>query len=374
MKGKRMRVLFLTNCPSPYRVNFFNELSKYCDLTVLFEMEQAKNRSSEWKSDEQYQFHGVYLKSLFQKQEGAFCPEITKYIYKFRKDIIIVGGYSTPTGMYSIIYMKIHHIPFILNSDGGLIKQDSFLKRKIKTYFIGAASYWLSSGANCTKYLIHYGANVDRIYEYPFTSIRENEIGSISAERKQALREKLGIKEGKVVLFVGSFIYRKGLDILLAACKDIEDIAVVLVGGNDISEFAPTEDINYKCHIYLEGFKTSLEIKEYYQMADVLVLPTREDIWGLVVNEAMAAGLPVVATDKCNAALELVIDGKSGYIVRHEDVQELRDSLCRILENNNLRISMSKASLEISRKYTIEQMVSAHMRFLKVWNYDRGVS
>lgn len=360
-----MRVLFLTNCPSPYRVAFFNELSKYCDLTVLFEMQQAKNRSSEWKSDEQYQFHGVYLKSLFQKQEGAFCPEITKYIYEFRKDIIIVGGYSTPTGMYSIIYMKIHHIPFILNSDGGLIKQDSFLKRKIKIYFIGAASYWLSTGANCTKYLIHYGANVDRIYEYPFTSIRENEIGSVSTEQKQLLRAKHGIEEGKVILFVGSFIYRKGLDILLAACKDIEDTAVVLVGGNDISEFVPTTDIDYKCHIYIEGFKTGSEIKEYYQMADVFVLPTREDIWGLVVNEAMAVGLPVITTDQCGAGVELIQDGANGYVVSTDDVTELLKKIRKILNDTNLTDYMKRQNIERIKHYTIEQMALQHESILE---------
>lgn len=366
-----MRVLFITNCPAPYRVKFFNELSRYCDLTVAFEMQNARNRDAEWTSEEQYQFCPIFLKSLYQKQEGAFCPEIKTYIQEFKKDVIVVGGYSTPTGMYSIIYMKMHQIPFVLNSDGGIIKSDSLIKASVKRFFIGSASAWLSTGNRCAKYLVHYGACESQIYTYPFTSIRQCDIKNVGVEQKKQLRRQLGISEKKVILYVGQFIERKGLDVLLKVCWNMTDTALVLVGGTDVSAFLPKTDSKQKVHIYVEGFKTETKVREYYQMADVFVLPTREDIWGMVVNEAMCYGLPVITTDHCNAGLELIQDGISGFVVGVNDESQLKDRMQCTLDNGELRHEVSKNALKVIENYTIEEMAKRHIAIFKQMRIHR---
>lgn len=360
-----MRVLFLTNCPSPYRIKFFNELEKYCELTVVFEMLQAKNRDKNWKSQEEFKFKHEFLESCFQKEEGAFCPGIKRYLKEFRNDVIIVGGYSTPTGMYSVVYMKMHQIPFILNCDGGMVKSDSYIKRKMKQFFIGSASTWLSTGISCTKYLLHYGADKKRIYQYPFASTKESDICGVTAEQKSMLRQQLGIKEEKMILFVGSFILRKGIDVLLEACWDLKDTALVLVGGTDIAPFTPKTGTEPQVHIYVEGFKSENDVRRYYQAADVFVLPTREDIWGLVVNEAMAAGLPVITTDKCGAGLELIEDGVNGYIVPVENVLTLKQKIELLLNKTVLLVQMRQNNLKLMHQYTIENMAERHVEILK---------
>lgn len=366
-----MRVLFLTNCPSPYRIKFFNELAKYCDLTVVFEMLQAKNRDKNWKSQEAFQFKHEFLESCFQKEEGAFCPEIKRYIKEFRNDVIIVGGYSTPTGMYSVVYMKLHHIPFILNCDGGMVKSDSYIKRKMKQFFIGSASAWLSTGTSCTQYLLHYGADEKRIYQYPFASTKESDIGEVTAEQKSMLRQQLGIKEESMILFVGSFIHRKGIDILLEACWDLKDTALVLVGGADIAPFTPKTGTEPQVQIYIEGFKSESDVKRYYQAADVFVLPTREDIWGLVVNEAMAAGLPVITTDKCGAGLELIKDGVNGFIVPVNKIHLLTEKIKTVIGDGELRRYMSHNNLIEIEQYTIAAMAQQHMKILERMEDER---
>ena len=101
---------------------------------------------------------------------------------------------------------------------------------------------------------------------------------------------------------------------------------------------------------------------DYLKASDVFVLPTREDIWGLVINEAMACGLPVVTTNKCNAGLQLVKDGVNGYIVDVDDPDSLADSLNKILAVTD--DSMQKAALDTIREYTIESMVDRHIEIL----------
>lgn len=117
-----MKVLYLTNLSSPYRVDFFNLLSKYCDLTVLFERKIAGNRNDEWYNNT-FDFNGIFLKSRNIGNEASISFEVIKYL-KQKYDLIILGGYSTPTAMIASMYMKVHKISYVLNADGGFINYD----------------------------------------------------------------------------------------------------------------------------------------------------------------------------------------------------------------------------------------------------------
>lgn len=86
-----MKVLFTTNIPAPYRIDFFNELSKYCDLTVLFERNNADDRNKEWLNSKDIKFRCKYLKGIKRGKDSAFCPQITKIVKKEKFDIIVVG-------------------------------------------------------------------------------------------------------------------------------------------------------------------------------------------------------------------------------------------------------------------------------------------
>ena len=360
-----MRVLFMTNMPSPYRVDFFNELGKYCELTVMFERDRDHSRDTRYKAEGFKQFKTVFPKGIPVGDAEAFCPTSVKLLSKEKFDCIIVGDYYSPTGMLAIEYMRLRRIPFILSTDGGMIKENSGLKYRLKRHFIGSAFGWLSTGKMTTEYLVHYGADREKTAIYPFTSLRKSDIltAPLTKEEKKTLRQKLGIKEKKIVISVGQFIYRKGYDVLLNACAGLnEEIGVYIIGGT------PTEDyLKMKADLHLErvhfvDFMNKQDLVEYYKAADLFVLPTREDIWGLVINEAMAYGLPVVTTDRCVAGAELVENGITGQIVPAEDVDQLRAA---IIENVDYLDSVSQTCLHKIGLYTIEEMAKEHMQYLK---------
>ena len=193
-----MKVLFMANIPSPYRVDFFNELGKYCDLTVTFEGKNATDRDEKWQAENMSSFNPIFLKGIRTGSDKFLCFDIIKII-KREFDYIIVGGYSTPTDMLAIEYMRLHKISFWLEADGGLISKDHWIKYQIKHHFISAASSWFSSGKATTDYLVHYGAKREKVYLYPFSSLRETDIlHSIpTAEEKNRLRKKLGMSGGE---------------------------------------------------------------------------------------------------------------------------------------------------------------------------------
>lgn len=371
-----MKVLFLTNIPSPYRVDFFDELGKKCELTVLYELERASDRDERWKSNKSNNFRKIFLSGKKIGTDSAICFSVLKYLKDKSYDIIVIGGYSTPTGMLAIEFLKFINRPFILNVDGGMIKNDSKLKYRIKKHFIKSASCWLSTGRNTTDYLLNYGAKKENIFVYPFTSIKENEIvqSILSKEEKYEVKSKLGIKEEKVIISVGQFIYRKGYDILLKTCENLDkSIGVYIIGGKPINEYLKLKEELNITNVYFVDFKSKEEIKEYYEAADLFVLPTREDIWGLVINEAMAQGLPVITTNKCVAGLELIENIKNGYIVEVENYVELANKINYIINNEKSIEKMASNNLDKIKNYTIENMAKVHIDiFKKILENKRG--
>lgn len=364
--GDNLKVLFLTNIPSPYRVDFFNELGKYCDLTVVFEGEFATDRNSKWKGVSAENFKSLYLKGIRTGSDKFLCPGVLKVLSE-KWDKIVVGMYSTPTAMLAIEYMRVKKIPFILNSDGGFIKPDNKLKHFIKHHFISAASAWLSTGEATTEYLVHYGADREKCFVYPFTSVRESEITEpILIEEKNQLKSKLGITEKLCIMSVGQFIPRKGFDVLIEACADLpRDIGVYIVGDEATQDYIVLKEKYNLENLHFIGFKAKNELAKYYMTADIFVLPTREDIWGLVVNEAMAYGLPVITTDKCIAGLEMIEDGVNGRIVSVENKELLKGAILNLYNDNQKMASMSENGLKIIKEYTIEKMARKHIEIME---------
>ena len=117
-----MKVLFVTNVAVPYRVDFFNEFGKKADLTVIYDQTQKEqtHRSKAWFSRDASSFSSLYLYEDIKKWKNPF--RIIRYLKMFRKDCIILSGFTHSVIMVSIIWLWLHRIPFIIAVDGGLIK------------------------------------------------------------------------------------------------------------------------------------------------------------------------------------------------------------------------------------------------------------
>ena len=204
-----MKVLFLTNVPAPYRVDFFNELGKMCDLTVIFEKKTSTERDNSWSKYKFDTFKGIFLKGVSLDTDSAFCPYVVKYLKKGIYDYIIVSNFLMPTGMLAIEYLRLKKMEYYLEIDGGFAKTGNGIIEKIKKHFIKGAKKYFSTAKETDKYYIHYGALPEKIVRYPFTSLKEEDLLPIlpQSEEKKRLREKLGIKEENVIISVGRFFH-----------------------------------------------------------------------------------------------------------------------------------------------------------------------
>ena len=349
-----MKVFILTTVMAPYRVQLFSEIGKKCELYVCFEQMRSSGRDEKWYDASDANFHLVKLKK-WESSLKTIKFDVIKHIRNIRPDVVIAYEYHTNTSLVMLSYCRMNRIPYIINCDGAFVSKS--IKDFIKKIYISKANGFISSGSMADKYLLHYGAKKECIYLNHFTSLHKEDIleSVPSVEEQSAARKEKNISESKVILSVGQFIYRKGFDVLLRAVKNLpEDVGVYVIGGKVTSEYEQiVRELSLK-NVHFIDFVSPDELKKYFIAADVFVLPTREDVWGLVINEAMACGLPVVTTDRCVAGIEIIKNGVNGFLVPVDDHEALAEAINKIIDNEQLQDSMAVEGLNNIRDYTYE--------------------
>ena len=355
-----MKILYFTNKPAPYRVEFFNILSRKHDVTVLFDYVKNDHRDKKWYEDNKYDFNHINI-----KKNGFFQ---LKRILKENYDIVVIGTYASKNAAIFNLLLKMKHIKFFINADGGFIDyNESFISKFIKKFFISKATYYLSSGIETNKYLEYYGATKKNIFLYPFTSLNSSDIldKPVEYSEKEDLKHKLGYSNKFIILSVGSFLHVKGYDILLRTIKnyDIDNVHFVVIGGGHLKqEYLKFKQENNINNIEFIDFMKKKELFNYYKMADAFIMLSRGDVWGLVINEAMALGLPIIASNRTIAALEL-LDSKYIFELNEKDVADKINIISKKGKDELYEIGLN--NLKKIREYTIEKTVEKHIEIFQ---------
>jgi glycosyltransferase involved in cell wall biosynthesis len=217
---------------------------------------------------------------------------------------------------------------------------------------------YIPSGIESREFLVSLGAPEDRC----FTAVdaiedirRSPEYEKIHEESKRVRSEQSDL----VLLFSGQLIERKGLDLLFAAYEkihDLSDVALWIMGSGplekELKEDALRKDLR---NVKFLGFMNEREKWIYYLVSDVFVLPTREDVWGLVVNEAMLCGLPVICSKFAGCCSDLVEDEKTGFVIDPNDTESFANVLRTVITGDGLRGTMSERAREKACEYSIEE-------------------
>ena len=351
-----MKTLFVFNHPAPYKVHVFNELAKLTDIRVIFEREKAKDRPDSFYADNEYNFPVIFLKNKGFGKENTATNELRNYIKKHRNlyDVIVMNGYSTIAEMKAIRYMIRHHIPYVLQINGGIIKKDNALKKQMKTYFISNAYKWFSPCKDADEYLIHYGANKKMIFDYPYGNVFDKEVISkpVASETKTKLRKKYNLPEGPLFVSAAQFIKRKNNMQLLSLFKDRKETLVLIGEGEEKDKYLEyIEKHNIKNIIVMDYMKKA-DLFEVFKSADYFITLSKEDIFGHTTIEAMANGLPVISSDRVVASRDLIINGENGFLVDINSEQEVKEALdkANTLNANKAIKTAKKNTIECSAK------------------------
>lgn len=358
-----MRLLILSDIPAPYRIEVFKGLSKAFETTVFFNVSKNDSRNPDWYRKATTELYFEILDNDDSLNHYNDCIENIKQY----DAVLCYDPWAKRSRALQRLCMR-KRIPYILNADGALGITTSFPKKQIKTFYTKRAKMCFAGCERAVEYFKTYGAKDKNIVKHPFTSLYENQIidKPISAEEKSTLKQELGMSGSTTFIAVGQFIHRKGFDLLLEAwSKTTQEGQLYIIGGGPKREeyeaYIKENDLK---NVYIEDFKKPDELQKYYKASDVFVMPTREDIWGLVVNEAMAVGLPVITSDHCTSGNELVTNDVNGYVYPLEDTDMLASYIDKLAKDNALIGEFAEKSLEIIKEYTLENIISKHIESL----------
>ena len=369
-----MKVLYLSGIPAPYRVDLFNEMGKTISLTVAFLAEYQTERNKAWQSSQAENFQVVFLNKGAlngKKFDLSMVNYLKTHANEF--DVIVIHGYSFTASILAIAWLKRHGISYGIEADGAIIPEhENSIKSYTKKFCIKGAKFCLSSGKATTDFFVHYGAKPEKCFVYPFSSISGKDIvraKKFTVEEKKAIREKLGILEEKVIITVGRFSYNngygKGYDLLMKVAERLEgNIGVYFIGDDPTKEFSEWKEKKHLSRVHFIGFKEKDELYYYYACADLFVLLTRGDVWGLAINEAMMFGLPVITTTKCLAGLELVRNDVNGKLVDVNDEEEIFKAISWVIYDETKLSKFGDNSINKIATYTIEASSESHKKVI----------
>jgi len=363
------------NTIAPYRHPLFEKLSKIVDLIVYYcTVKHSYRKWDLWPRSYDYKFKvlpRIFIRTSFG--EFSLNPTIVSEIIKNKPHIIIIGGYVDPTIWLAFAMSKILKIPVIYWTEG--IREPNSLPGKLtkplRMLFIKKSKAIIVPGSLSKRYVISLGADVNKVFIAP--NAMDNElfikISDKYCRHKNQLKNQLGFRVKVIILCVAQLIERKGIKYLLQAYSKIEqeykNVALLICGSGplktSLKELASKLEIqNFKI---IESGLSLEQLIKLYSASDIFVLPTLEDVWGFVINEAMACGLPVISTYASQAAVEMIRLGINGYIVKEANSEELYNALKKLVLNEKLRIRMGHNSRTILRRYfSIDSMVSGFIQ------------
>lgn len=349
-------ILYISNIEVPYRTNFFNHLSQFVNLTVLYERKNSNNRNEKWAQSINANFKIEFLNGIKVKNEFSLDLRILKYVFSKEYDNIIIGCYNSPIQMISILFMRIFNKKFILNLDGECFLEGNNLKQKIKRFFIKGAEKYLIAGEKPAKNLSKY-VDPSKIFSYHFSSLTKNEL-------KQNER-KMNKNINNTILVIGQYYNYKGLDIALNCAKNNSNLKFKFIGSGKRSDllikYISEKNIQ---NVEVIPFLNKEELYKEYQTSLCLVLPSRKECWGLVINEAASFGLPIVATYGSGAAIDFLSGQYDIFLSKVNDIKSLNDTLKNLINYNKIK-DYKKYLVDKSKKYYIEENVE---QFLNVIN------
>ena len=287
-------------------------------------------------------------------------------------------GWTNPTWWIAILACLKHKIPFLYMNDANVQAEIYQAKWKavIKELALGKilfrlAAGFLSSGAANNDLYRYFGVPDDKLIPFGYSMVHQVMLQKSEQlqSQKDHIRSELGINaDGFVVLFCGRFIKQKGPFDLLEAFHRLKqpNKVLVFVGGGELDkelkEYVATRNME---PVHFFGFQSRQELPKFYEMSDVLVLPSWRETWGMVVNEALCFGLPVVVSDQVGAAPDLVKNGTNGYIFPYKNVRALTHSIDQVMNYSEEQRSIAKAtSRELISRWSERDVVGSLLSYL----------
>lgn len=341
MRTKKLKVTFLTNIPAPYREPMHEILAQNAEInySVIYCSKIEPNR--EWKFES-----GNYKRWYLKERATSMMhnnPNVLKYLRQIKPDVVVATGFY-PTTLYSFLWCLINRKKFIPLTDGTLRSEKdlSFVHRLVrKVVYKFSDSY--------------VGASTGSVDLYKSYNVPERQIFRchLCIENSPFLSRKTEEKEFDL-MFSGQMIERKMPLFFAEVAKLVKQrmgkCKVLVLGSGPLKEAMLQKLQEYNIDFEYPGFVQPHNLPAYYKKAKVFLFPTLQDPWGIVANEACAAGVPVITCENAGVAGDLIVHDRNGYVLPLEETI-WADKACYLLTSENVYQTFSENAVNTVKAF-----------------------
>lgn len=355
----------------------------YCsDFSLRGAVDPGFKQAVTWDVDLLTGYRSVFLGDSAKRRSPAgfwslICPEVWHEIRTGDYDAVLLHGYSYAVNILAFLAAKTRGLPVLMRSETHMGLHREEWKRWTRDALLRNAyrfvDGFLSIGTANRAYYRALGVPDSKIFDVPYTVDNDRFIAAatLSPEERAQVRRKHGLPvERPVVLYASKFMRRKHPDDVIRAMARVRDeghvATLFMVGAGEMeSELRALASSLALDNVVFGGFINQAELPKVYAAADIFVLPSENEPWGLIVNEVMCAGVPLVVSDEVGCVPDLVKDGVNGYHMKAGDVGSVAAAIEKLLADPKSRERMGEASLSIIRGWSYEQCRQGIMTALR---------
>ena len=346
--------------PTPYIIGLIELIvsRRQGEVAVLF---IGQNLSQNWCLD----LGKSNIKVLPSGLIGSICI-LRRWLKSGEYGLLHLAGWGHPVLFSALVLASMQGIPIIMESDtsknAGVPRWKQAVKRLFYPKLFRIPAMFLPGGSRQVEYLRHYGVPVNRIKVAQMTvdtARISSHIDAMDNDRKASIRASYDIhSDGIVFLYVGRLEPHKGLIELINAFNCISStengLAYLLIAGDgSLRNLIEGQTVKRK-YIRYAGRLSGSALLDVYAVADVFVLVSRFEPWGLVVNEAMAAGLPVIVSACLGCVDDLVREGETGLVIPANSEEMLVKAIVSLMYDKKLREKMALKARNLIAGWTLD--------------------
>ena len=381
------QVVFLNSHPIQYFSPLYKQMAEsglqltvcYCsDESIRGKLDKGFGKEVKWNIPLVDGYHSVFLKNISWKRSihkgffGLINPGIIHFLYKQPKSIVVIHGWAYCTHIAAIFFAKLFGHTVCLRTETPLNQEKkkqrgiTFLKHIYLRFLFLFIDRFLYIGQQNKLFYGSLGIKESKLVFTPYAVDNKRFRNIYETTSIQLAREILELpRDKKIILYSGKFIFKKRPMDLIKAFHQSKEVNTVLVmtGDGELREemetFIQAQDLGKQ--IILTGFINQAEIPLYYRAADIFVMCSGlGETWGLSVNEAMNFGLPVIVSDTCGCAYDLVRNNITGAVFETGNISQLTSLLHDYLHLSPERRAIAENSaLAIMDEYSYDHIIAS---------------
>jgi glycosyltransferase involved in cell wall biosynthesis len=354
-----IKLHFLTVIPSPYQRQLFSAIntSENICADVTYYSYGASNRV--WQRPELNEFEEVLAGRRVLSVDGStnWNPGVLLQLRRSSADLFVVSDYSAPTAQMAMRYLAFTGRPFVFWGEiPGFSKRGpvgNWLRRRLQAP-LGASKGIAAIGENAVAAYRNLFPG-KKVFNIPYFC-------DLTPFRNAALSRGQKSSDSFDLLYSGQLIERKGVDLLLRAfvkeaLKDRRLRLHLLGEGPQKDHYRAMVPPQIADRVSFHGHIAPDDLPVFFAQADAFCLPSRHDGWGVVVNEALGAGLPIIVSDAVGAGKDLVAHGRNGFVFPADNENALCDAIASLASSAELQSSMARASQERAKDWGLTEGV-----------------